>query len=222
MPERAPVRIIIADDKQIYRFGLRELLRGIERCEVVAEAHDGLQAVDLAIRLQPDLVFLKSDIAELNGVTVTQKIKKNNQNISVLMLLSKEQDFWAALDSEADGYVVREMMTEVLPMVITVLTEGGAFIGPTISAYLLRGEGLRLLKSTVTRQPDASALAALSLREKDVLNLLVEGMSNQQIADRLGLSIQTVKVHVRHILRKLRVEDRTQAVLKVLKPASRA
>lgn len=222
MSEPAKTRILIADDKQIYRFGLRELLRGIEGCEVVGEAEDGFKAVELANSLQPDLVFVKNDIAEQGGIIVSQNIKKNCPKIRILMLLSKEQDFWAALDAEADGYLVREMMTEVVPMVIKVLTGGGAFIGPTVSSYLLKGEGLKLLKSALSKQPDTTALATLSNREKDVLNLLVEGMSNQLIADRLGLSIQTVKVHVRHILRKLRVEDRTQAVLKVLKPATRA
>lgn len=222
MSEPAKIRILIADDKQIYRFGLRELLRGIEGCEVVGEAEDGLRAVELATNLQPDLVFIKNDIAEQDGIIVTQNIKKSCPKTRVLMLLSKEQDFWAALDAEADGYLVREMMTAVIPMVIKVLTGGGAFIGPTISLYLLKGEGLKLLKSALAKQPDTTALATLSNREKDVLDLLVEGMSNQHIADKLGLSIQTVKVHVRHILRKLRVEDRTQAVLKVLKPASRA
>lgn len=220
MSSAESIRVLIADDIQIIRYGLRELLREIEGCNVVAEAENGAQALELALSLNPGLIFLKRDISELDGVRATQRIKRKLPQTRVVLLLSRPEDFWASLEAGADGYMLREMVADIVPSVIQIITRGGAFIGPSLASYLLRGEGLQLLRSATTGHSSNISLDLLSSRERDVLNLLVKGLSNRKIADHLGLSIQTVKVHVRHILKKLQVEDRTQAVLKVIRPES--
>ena len=133
------------------------------------------------------------------------------------MLLSDEVDFWSALESNADGYVL--WPTTLLPTAIEVVTHGGVWLGPLITEYLLRGPGFSTLQSfgpyTLTSMPPLFQL--LSGREREVLNLLLDGLTNQQIANSLDLRVGTVKVHVGHILGKLKLEHRSEAIVKLTK-----
>jgi DNA-binding NarL/FixJ family response regulator len=215
--------ILIADDKQIILLGLRELLRQLSDCTVISEARNGTAALTITLAHEPDIVFLKYDLPELDGVKVCQRIKRKLPRTKVVLLLAAVNDFWSALESGADAYLLREQLSDIVPALVQCLTTGGAFIGPTLAAYLLKGDGLARLRAAADSPKNAIFSSDnLTNREKDVLNLLVEGLSNQKIAEKLSLSPQTVKVHVRHILKKLAVTDRTQAVLKVLRPMEMA
>lgn len=211
------ITILIAEDKEVLRLGLKHLINGISNCKIIGEAHNGHDAIDLAVELKPDVVLMKQDLPLLDGVIASARIKKNCTSTSVILLLSHEQDFWSAIDSGADGYIMRETPENLLATAIQTVHQGNSWIGPLVANYVLHGDGLPILRRALAERVDLPSLRYLSLREKEVLCLLTDGLSNQAIAEALALQLQTVKVHVRSILKKLNVEGRSEAIAKVLK-----
>lgn len=211
------ISVFIAEDKDVIRAGLRQLVSSIDGCHVVGDAMDGDSAWNRICELSPKVVLLKDTLPGLDGISLSQRIKRERPGVGVIMMLSSPNDFWGALTSRADAYFFREVPLSILDPAIRTVSEGGAYLGSYVAEYLLRGEGYNTLKLAANRRTDSSELSTLSKREHEVLGLLSEGKSNDQIAQSLGLSIQTVKVHVKHILKKLKVTDRTQAVIKALK-----
>jgi DNA-binding NarL/FixJ family response regulator len=214
---RDTISVFIAEDKDVIRAGLRQLVSSIDGCHVVGDAADGETAWKRICELNPTVVMLKDNLPLMDGISLAQKIKSEKPNVGVIMMLTQPNDFWSAIGSHADAYFFREAPSAILGPAIHVVASGGAYLGTYVADYLLRGEGLQTLKLAASRRTDCTELTALSKREHEVLGLLSEGKSNEQIAQSLGLSIQTVKVHVKHILKKLKVTDRTQAVIKALK-----
>jgi DNA-binding NarL/FixJ family response regulator len=212
----AGIRVFIVEDKEIMRSGLMQLVEGIDGCWVIGDANDGKKAVEAILEARPAVVLLKRDIPGIGGVEASKQIKQRDPGIGVILLLNSADDFWTSLDSRADAYFFREMPIYVLQAAIQTVAEGGAFLGSIVADYLLRGPGLEMLKLSAGRHADVVALSVLSRRENEVLKLLVEGNNNDQMAKLMGLSPQTVKVHVKHILKKLKVSDRTQAVIKAI------
>lgn len=211
------ITILLAEDKEVLRLGLKQLVDGISDCKIIGEAHNGSDAIDLTIELKPDVVLMKRDLPLVDGVSATAQIKKLCPSTSVILLLSQESDFWSAIDSGADGYIMRETPENLLANAIQTVNQGKSWIGPLIAHYVLKGNGLPILRSALAKRVDMPSLRYLSLREKEVLCLLTDGLSNQAIAETLALQLQTVKVHVRSILKKLNVEGRAEAIAKVLK-----
>ena len=207
---------LIADDKEVVRVGLCELLTDNAGCKNIYQVADGRSAVEETLSLRPEIVLVKKDLPGLDGVAVTQEIKRVAPEILVIMILANPEDIWSVLSSEADGYLCQDFTSSVFSHAVSMVSQGRKYLGPLICDYLLR-DGLQSLRSAVTHRNGPRVLEVLSPREKDVIKLMSDGQSNEQIAGSLGLSIQTVKVHVKHILRKLKVSDRTQAVIKVLR-----
>lgn len=214
------IKVLIAEDKEVVRLGLKKLVGGIEGCKVVGEAKTGVSAVKMTDELRPDVVLMKKNLQLFDGINASLQIKKRSPSTAVILLLSQESDFWSAIDSGANGYIMRETPEHLLSVAIRTVHHGGSWIGPVISHYILHGGGLPLLRRVLAERKEMPSLQSLTRREKEVLLLLTDGLSNQAIAESLDLQIQTVKTHMRSIFKKLNVEGRAEAMAKVLRTGS--
>jgi two-component system NarL family response regulator len=209
--------VIVAEDQPLLRLGLVQALKN-SGYAVVAETADGPSTVEMTGQLKPAVVLIKKELPGLDGVQCVGQIRRMLGNdISLIMLLSSPADFWEALESGANGYALRETVAELLPFAIKHVNAGLGWIGPNIAKYLISGRGLPILLGAAGRFAHAPAIGQLSDRERDVLRLLTNGSSNQKIAQTLGVQLQTVKVHVKNILRKLGVASRSEAISLILK-----
>jgi two-component system, NarL family, response regulator LiaR len=197
------IRILIADDHQIVRQGLRLLLKLDRDLEVVGEAEDGAEAVRLARQLRPDLVLMDLLMPEMDGVTATAAIRQEVPEAAVLALTSVREDRGVvdAMRAGAIGYLLKDVHADALRRAIKAAAAGQIQLSPEASAILLRE----------VRGP--ARPESLTERETAVLRLLTAGKANKEIAQELQIGETTVKSHVRHILAKLGAESRTQAAL---------
>jgi DNA-binding NarL/FixJ family response regulator len=205
-PERTDhgrVRILIADDHEIVRQGLRAFLELDPTLHVVGDAVDGAQAVRLAHRLRPDVVLMDLVMPELDGVAATEAIRRELPGTHVVILTSVLEDasVSAAVRAGAIGYLLKDTRAPELLQAIKAAAAGQVQLSPLAAA--------RLMRDVFTPQP----AEALSEREAEVLRLLAHGSANKQIARDLGIAEKTVKTHVSSILGKLGVQSRTQAAL---------
>jgi DNA-binding NarL/FixJ family response regulator len=211
------IKVLIADDKEVLRLGLRQIVSTIPDCQVIAETRDGPSTLMLSADLNPDLIFIKTDLPLLDGVRTTQRLKKRAPGIAVIMLLTNESEFFNVIHSGADGYIMRETPEDLVAAAIDTVCSGGAWIGPLVAKYLLHGNGLPQLLGISTAVSRLPGLAELTPREKDVLRLLVKGLSNQKMANSLMLKLETIKVHMRNINKKLKVNGRAEIISRVLR-----
>jgi len=222
-------RIIIADDHPLYRDALRQMLDAHAGLRVVAEADNGRAAVELCRRLGPELVLMDVHMPTMDGIAATREIKRELPLTIVLMLTALEdpQLLSEALRAGAGGYVLKHAGREELVAAIRRAISGELPIDPALGCELLR----HLYTQTPQEDPTAGPahpsgnpveqraqqehplLASLTPREKEVLRLIARGQTNQQIANNLHVSLNTVKSHVRRVMNKLNVSDRTQAAV---------
>ncbi len=210
-------RVLIADDQQVIRHGLHHIVSLAPELEVIGEASNGREAVELCRTLRPDLVLMDINMPLMDGLAATRAIKREHPNIAVLMVTMYENPDYLleALDAGAAGYVLKDAPAQRLINSIHRTLQGESPLNQELATVLLR----RLAeerKQRVPAQPPKSRKALredLTPREKEVLQLLASGKTNQQIAQTLVISKGTVKVHVERIIRKLGVSDRTQAVV---------
>lgn len=206
------IRVLIVEDHEIMRFGLRSMLLEQASIEVVGEAAEGKAAADLAMQLKPDVVLMDIGLPGIDGIHATRLVKRGNSDINVIMFTSFDtpKHVFAALTAGADGYCVKNITCAQLLAAIESVTSGCIWLDPSIAAHVLNDyyQGPQEGNNTKTHHTDK-----LTARELDVLRLVVDGLSNQQIADRLILGVETIKTHMRHIMEKLSVSDRTQAAV---------
>jgi two-component system, NarL family, response regulator LiaR len=214
MSETQPITLFIVEDQVIARLGLRLILERIPEFAVVGEAEDGLAAVAGTLELKPAVVLMDIMLPGIDGIEATKQIKAALPGCRVLMLTSYERDddVFAALSAGADGYCLKTISAEQLALAIRAVADGVAWLDPGIARRVLQGSS----RSQAAASPQKPRFA-LSQREHEVLQLIVDGLSNQEIADRLILSAETIKTHIRHIMEKLAVSDRTQAAVKALR-----
>jgi DNA-binding NarL/FixJ family response regulator len=218
----ALMRVLIADDHALFRDGLRSLLE-LHGIEVVGEARTGREAVDQARRLQPEVVLMDLDMPEMDGLTATRLISAQQPELKVVMLTGSEEDadLFEAIKSGAQGYLYKNLASEDLFRLLDGVGRGEPALTPALARKLL-GEFAQ--PSHPPRRPVPTShegLEALTEREREVLELLVQGItSNRELADRLVISENTVKYHLRNILDKLHVQNRAQVIAYALRESA--
>lgn len=214
------VSVFIAEDHEITRVGLRLTLEQMSGFKVVGEANDGRLALDSILSMKPDVVLMDIGLPTMDGIEATKKVKELAPECKVIMLTShdSDRDVFAALAAGADGYCLKEVSGTQLAMAIRCVADGAAWLDPGVASRVLKAcaVGGNVAQAAVSMTKPQSG-ATLSQRELDVLKLVVAGLSNQEIADKLVVSVETVKTHMRHIMEKMAVSDRTQAAVKAMR-----
>jgi DNA-binding NarL/FixJ family response regulator len=203
------IRVLVADDQSMVRAGFRMLLAGEEDIEVVAEASNGREAVDKAARFHPSVVLMDIRMPELDGLQATRRILAANNAARILILTTFDLDeyVYEALRAGASGFVLKDDSPEQLIAAIRTVAGGDALLSPTITSRVIQ---------KFARMPHPAPpkeLDELSEREREVFHLMARGLSNGEIGQELYISETTVKTHVTHILQKLDLRDRVQAVV---------
>lgn len=203
------IRVIVADDQSMVRAGFRMLLGGEPDIDVVGEAANGAEAVELAARAQPTVVLMDIRMPVLDGLEATRRILAADPGARVLILTTFDLDeyVYEALRAGASGFVLKDDPPEQLISAVRVVADGAALLSPTVTKRVI---------SQFTRVPRPApprAVADLTERELDVLRLVARGRSNAEIGQELYISETTVKTHISHILQKLNLRDRVQAVV---------
>ncbi len=203
------IRILLADDHAVFREGIRLLLETQGGFEVVAEAATGDEAVELVRSLRPDVVLMDIGMPGMNGLDATRLIRADDAKSRVLILTmhGTEEYFFSALDAGASGYVLKEAASSDLVSAIESVHRGGMFLYPSLAARLVEEYFRR-----VSSGEEMSTYEDLTARQREVLQFIGEGLTNQEIADRLTVSPHTVQTHRVHIMNKLGLHNRAQLV----------
>jgi DNA-binding NarL/FixJ family response regulator len=204
------IAVLIADDQALVRAGFRMILEAEDDFDVVGEAADGREAVDAVQRLRPDVVLMDVRMPELDGIAATRALLAGDGSTKVVMLTTFDLDEYVydALRAGASGFLLKDVPPEQLVDGIRAVASGDALLAPSVTRRLI-DEFVRRPR----RRRDDRRLDDLTPRELDVLQLLAQGLSNAEIAAKLVLGETTVKTHVAHVLTKLAVRDRVQAVV---------
>jgi DNA-binding NarL/FixJ family response regulator len=203
------IRVLVADDQSMVRAGFRLLLGGEDDIEVVAEASNGLEAVEKAARFSPTVVLMDIRMPELDGLEATRRILAGDASARVLILTTFDLDeyVYEALAAGASGFVLKDDPPEQLIAAIRTVAAGEALLSPTVTRRVIRQF------TRISRPATPEGFDELTARERDVFRLIASGLSNAEIAQELYVSETTVKTHITHILRKLHLRDRVQAVV---------
>lgn len=202
------IRMVVVDDHALFRRGLVSLLEDMPEFLVVGEAGDGLQALELVTALQPDLVLLDVNMPRMDGVETVRALRDHKSKAHILMLTisQNESDLLGAIRAGADGYLLKNTEPEELRKALLRIAEGKGVLSPEVTAQVMRA----------AMHPTEPVLPLLSDRELEVLRCLAAGLTTHQISRDLFISENTVKTHIRHILEKLEVENRAEAVGKAM------
>ena len=203
------IRVLIADDQSMVRAGFKMLLAGEPDIEVVAEARDGLEAVAKAARFNPTVILMDIRMPELDGLEATRRIlaAKDTARILILTTFGLDEYVYQALRDGASGFVLKDDPPEQLIAAVRTVAGGNALLSPAITKHVIRQF------ARIPRPGPPKELGDLTAREQDILRLIATGLSNAEIGHRLYISETTVKTHVTHILQKLGLRDRVQAVV---------
>ncbi|BBA79813.1 two-component response regulator [cyanobacterium endosymbiont of Rhopalodia gibberula] len=206
------MRILIVEDDPLMQLGLEQALSEYPDFEIIGQADDGYVGVQQALDLQPDLVVMDIGLPRLDGIAATKQIKEKSPQIHVVILTSHtlQTEVIAALSSGADAYCIKGASLERLLAAIEAAKDGATYLDPQIARLVL--DNLKPPTPELNQN-----IALLSERELEVLKLIVEGKSNNEIAEDLYLSANTIKTHVRGIMNKLAVDDRVQAAVVALR-----
>jgi DNA-binding NarL/FixJ family response regulator len=203
------IRVLVADDQSMVRAGFRMLLADEEDFEVVAEADNGLEAIDKAARFAPDVVLMDIRMPQLDGIAATRRILAEGGTARVLILTTFDLDeyVYEALRAGASGFVLKDDPPEQLIAAIRTVASGDALLSPAVTRRVID----RFARLPSPARPPA--LDELTEREHEIFRLVADGLSNAEIGQRLFISETTVKTHVGHVFQKLGVRDRVQAVV---------
>jgi len=206
------VRVLLCDDQALVRSGFRMVLEAREDMEVVGEAENGADAVELAARCRPDVILMDVRMPVMDGVEATRRLARTGTSARIVILTTFDSDeyVYEALRAGASGFLLKDVQPAQLVDAVRVVARGEALLAPTITRRLLDRFAHTLPDSSRTAP---AALTELTERELEVLTLLASGLSNAELAERLFVSETTVKTHVSSILRKLGLRDRVQAVV---------
>jgi DNA-binding NarL/FixJ family response regulator len=197
-----PIRVLLADDHTLVRAGIRSLLKGLENVEVVGEAGDGQEAVRLAESLRPDVVLLDVGMPGLNGLDVAARLATHDPSIRVLILSmhASEEYVLRALRAGCAGYLLKGSAVAELEIAVRAVARGETYLSPAVSKHVMDDYVRRTGGAT-------DPIDALTPRQREVLQLVAEGNTSKDIADRLGLSFKTVEAHRAQIMERLGLHD---------------
>ena len=205
------IRVLIADDHPVFRFGMRVLIESEDEFEVVGEASTGAEAVAMVAEFQPDVVLMDITIPTLNGIEATRQISAETPDTGVLMVtMLDDNSLFAAIRAGARGYLLKGADGEETLRAIRAVANGEAIFSPAIAARMAEVFA-KLPQAEI--EPQAT-FPELTPREHEILELIAQGKSNAEIADQFTLSLKTVRNHVSNIFNKLQVSDRLQAALR--------
>jgi DNA-binding NarL/FixJ family response regulator len=195
-------RVLLADDHVLVRTGIRMLLQKIAGVEVVGEANDGRQAVELAATLRPQIVLMDISMQNLNGLEATAQIRRDQPQVSVIILSmsADETHVLQALRAGASGYLLKDATPEELEMALGAVQAGNTYLTPRVSKQVVEGYVGRLGEGQTT-------LDVLTPRQREILQLIAEGQGTKEIAFKLGLSVKTVETHRAQIMERLNIRD---------------
>lgn len=207
------IRVLLADDEALVRAGFRLILQAEEDIEVIGEVGNGSDAVAACRQMDPDVVLMDVQMPQMDGIAATREIVALNreETCRVIILTTFELDeyVYEALRAGASGFMLKRAPAADLVSAIRVVAAGEALLAPSVTRRLLD----QFARQPEPRKQDVAALDELTEREREVFELIAQGLSNAEIAERLVLSEGTVKTHVKHIFDKLALRDRTQAVI---------
>ena len=214
------INVLLVEDHELYRMGLSMLLSKAEGITLCAEAADGLEGIKSARENNPDVILMDIGLPNIDGIEATQRIKDFNPDVKILIFTSRdsENDVFEAFKAGADGYIMKGATPEQTISAIKAVNEGIGWIDPNIAKMVF--SNLQRPQVQIVSTPEikkAPNSYGLTERELDVLELMVEGLSNPQIADKLVITRATAKAHVHSILQKLCVTSRTQATVTSMK-----
>jgi DNA-binding NarL/FixJ family response regulator len=203
------IRVLVADDQKMIRAGFQMLLENEEGIEVVAEAGDGLEAVEKAARFSPNVVLMDIRMPRLDGLEATRRILAADQAARILILTTFDLDeyIYEALRAGASGFVLKDDPPEQLIAAIRTVAAGDALLSPAVTRRVIARF------THIPRQDTPQGFDELTDREREIFRLIAQGLSNGEIGKQLFISDTTVKTHVTHLFQKLRVRDRVQAVV---------
>jgi DNA-binding NarL/FixJ family response regulator len=205
-----PTRVVMADDHALFRYGLKAILANAEGFEVVGEATTGEEVVEKVASLRPDIILMDIQMPGINGIEATRRVLERNPNIGVVVVTMFEDDesVFAAMRAGARGYILKGADAKEVLKVVAAVAGGEAHFGPEIARRLMG------FFSAPKPAAPSEAFPELTAREAEVLDLIAQGLNNQDIARRLYLSPKTVRNHISNIFLKLQVADRAQAIVR--------
>ncbi len=210
------LKVLVVDDHALFRRGIATVLANQKDLKIVGEAADGLEAIEKAEKLAPDVILMDLNMPRCSGLEATQALhtKMPQVNILVLTVSDNEADLFAAIKFGATGYILKNTEPEELIQAIFHLAQGGVIISPVMATKLL--SEFKDLETGAEKRP-VKEEASLSPREEEVLRLVAQGATNKEIADSLFISENTVKTHLRNIMDKLHLANRSQAAAYAVK-----
>jgi DNA-binding NarL/FixJ family response regulator len=205
------IRVLLCDDQALVRSGFRLILEGKENIEVVGEAEDGREAIELARQVDPNVILMDVRMPNVDGVEATRRLVAGGSQARILILTTFDLDeyVYEAIRAGASGFLLKDVQPAQLVDAIRVVAAGEALLAPSVTRRLLD----RFAHTLPGEEKPLPELASLTERELEVLKLLAGGLSNAELAERLFLSETTVKSHISSVLRKLGLRDRVQAVV---------
>ena len=215
------INVLLVEDHELYRMGLSMLLSKSDDVTLVSESSDGLDGIKKARELSPDVILMDIGLPNVDGIEATQRIKEFNPNIKILIFTSRDsdQDVFESFKAGADGYIMKGATPEQTISAIKAVYEGVGWIDPGIARLVF--SNLQKPSTAMVSLPDSKKGSGntygLTERELDVLELMVEGLTNPEIAEKLIITRATAKAHVHSILQKLCVTTRTQATVTAMK-----
>ena len=220
------INVLLVEDHTMIRMGTALVIEKTDGIELIAQAEDGLKGVQAAKEYLPDVILMDIGLPEIDGIEATRQIKEANLNSKILIFTSRDNDddVFAALAAGADGYIMKGATPEQLTSAIIAVNEGTAWLDPAIARLVLSNvqkqnqqSSKNGISSTEIDYKSGKNTFGLTEREMEVLALIVEGLSNPEIAQKLFITRATAKAHVHSILQKLYVDDRTQAAVTAMR-----